>query len=470
MLTLHEEIVVPRSPQDCFRYVADFRTTVEWDATAVAAEKTTSGPIDVGTVFALRCKAGIGSVAIDYEIEEYQPWHSLVLIGRSRLFEVRDTIVFTEVEEGTHIDYTAEFTWHLGLEKLARWREDSFRAMGRHSLAGLRAALTDNNPPPAISPSSARADKLVWPGVAMFSKWGYRRGRKHWPPMSQSMAGKHVVLTGATAGLGHATAVALAEAGATLTLVIRKPDMAEPLRQSLVEESGNENIRVELADLGTLAEVDDLIDRLLSRKQPIDVLINNAGALFNEYGQTSEGVERSLALLLLSPWRLTEGLHPLLAGHENPARVVNVVSGGMYTERLSLKRLEMTPEDYNGPQAYARAKRALTVMTEHWAERWRDDNVVVNAMHPGWADTPGVQGALPTFRSITRLILRSPEEGADTIIWLARASEADQVSGKLFLDREPRTTYLSEKTREKPEDRKQLPAWIEQRYQALERQ
>lgn len=467
MLKLHEEITVPRSPEECFRYIADFRTTLEWDATAVAAEKITPGPVGTGTVFALRCKAGPGTVAIDYEVEEHQPWHSLVLVGRSRFFDVRDTIVMTEVENGTHIDYTAEFTFHLGLEKLAKLRESSMHKMGERSLEGLRKALTDNNPPPEISACTAKADQWVWPGVAMFSKWGFRRGRKHWQPVSQSMHGKHVVLTGATAGLGRVTATALAEAGATLTLVIRKPEMAEPLRNALIEETGNENIRIELADLGLLSEVDALIERLLSRQQPIDVLINNAGALFNEYAKTDEDIERSLALLLLSPWRLTEGLRPLLANHETPARVVNVVSGGMYTERLSLKRLEMTPDDYNGPRAYARAKRALTVMTEYWAEQWREDNIVVNAMHPGWADTPGVQGALPTFRSITRLILRSPEEGADTIVWLARASEADQVTGKLFLDREPRTTYLNEKTREKPEDRAQLPDWLQQRYQAL---
>ena len=100
-------------------------------------------------------------------------------------------------------------------------------------------------------------------------------------------------------------------------------------------------------------------------------------------------------------------------------------------------------------------------MTELWAEAWRADNIVVNAMHPGWADTPGVASALPTFRSITRRILRSPEEGADTISWLARAGEADTLTGKLYLDREPRTPYLLERTRERPEERENLEAFLE---------
>ena len=82
-------------------------------------------------------------------------------------------------------------------------------------------------------------------------------------------------------------------------------------------------------------------------------------------------------------------------------------------------------------------------------------------MHPGWANTPGVESALPTFHTITRPILRTPEEGADTIIWLAAATEAGEVSGKLFLDREPRTTHLMAKTRETPDERDKLMCFLE---------
>lgn len=460
MITLHEEIVVPRSPQDCFRYVADFRNTIEWDATATRADKLSDGPVGESSRFDLDCAVGPGSINLEYEIVEYQPWHSLVLVGRGRFFDVRDTIVFSERDEGTHIDYTAEFTYRAGLERFARSFEPGMRAMGRRSLAGLKHALEDRNPTPGCRPPSRRADNWVLPGVAMFSRLGYTRGRRHWLPMSRYLDGQHVVLTGASSGLGLATAIALAEAGADLTLVIRDPAKVDGLRARINTSTGRDDIRIELADLGLLSDVDALADRLLAQGKPIDVLINNAGALFNEYADTSEGIERSFALLLLSPWHLTERLHPLLAGHDNSARVINVVSGGMYTERLNLKHLIMTPENYHGPRAYARAKRGLTVLTELWADAWRKDNIVVNAMHPGWADTPGVQTALPTFRSITQRILRDSEEGADTIIWLARATEADQVSGKLFLDREVRTTYLLEKTRERPVEREGLVAFL----------
>ena len=104
----------------------------------------------------------------------------------------------------------------------------------------------------------------------------------------------------------------------------------------------------------------------------------------------------------------------------------------------------------------ARAKRALMVLTEEWASQWQDSGVVVNAMHPGWADTPGVVSALPAFHRLTKNILRSPEEGADTIVWLAAAKEAGEVSGLLFLDREARNTHLLNGKREAAEERQAL--------------
>ena len=222
---------------------------------------------------------------------------------------------------------------------------------------------------------------------------------------------------------------------------------------------------MELADLSLLSDVRALADKLHAQAKPIDVLINNAGALFNDFAETQEGIERSVALLLLSPWKLTELLLPLMAGHDATARVINVVSGGMYTQKLKLNQLMMKAEHYKGSVAYARAKRALTVLTELWSEQWREDNIVVNSMHPGWADTPGVQSALPGFRRLTQRVLRSAEEGADTIVWLARASEAGLVSGKLFLDREPRTTHLQSATTESTEERMQLIPWLNRTYE-----
>ena len=468
MMILTETIEVPRSVKSCFRYVADFRTTIEWDATAIEAHKLTSGPVDEGTQFSVRCKAGRGYLDLAYEIKEFTPWQCLALKGRGRWFSVKDVITFESLgDDLTRIHYVAEFTFRRGLQRLAKRFEPGFRKMGRASLKGLARALKDDNPPPEASQDAQKRDRKLATALTCFTRYGYRRGQKTWQPMSADITGKHVVLTGANAGLGFSTAVSLLEAGATLTVVVRDPAKATDMQRAFKAETGREADHVELADLSLLAEVSKLCERLHARGQSIDVLINNAGALFNDYTQTEEGIERSAALLLLSPWKLTESLLPLLQDHAHPARVINVASGGMYTQKLRCDELVMTSDKYNGSIAYARAKRALTVLTELWAEAWADHNIVVNSMHPGWADTPGVQTALPGFRRVTKRALRSPAEGADTIVWLARASEADQVSGKLFLDREPRTTHLRPRTQERPQERARLLDWLTETYSTL---
>ena len=114
----------------------------------------------------------------------------------------------------------------------------------------------------------------------------------------------------------------------------------------------------------------------------------------------------------------------------------------MYTQALKVKGLEMRPENYNGSVAYARAKRGLVTLSEIWAKEWASDFINVNAMHPGWADTPGVAHSLPGFHKFMEPHLRTPEEGSDTIIWMASAPEMDNVSGHFFLDRVPRKTSL----------------------------
>ena len=279
----------------------------------------------------------------------------------------------------------------------------------------------------------------------------------------QDLSGKTVIITGASRGIGAAAARVFAAQGANVMLLARTADEII----ALADEIGP-NAMAAQCDVSQYDALEAAVTACTARFGGLDVLINNAGALFNDYYQTAEGIEVSVALLLLSPWRLTEALHPLLAGHDTPARVINVVSGGMYTQKLECKSLVMSADDYRGSVAYARAKRALTVLTELWAARWQDDDIVVNAMHPGWADTPGVQGALPGFRRLTQRVLRSSQEGADTIVWLARAREADTISGQLFLDREPRTTHLRQRTLESAEERAALQPWLTQTYATLD--
>jgi len=453
---LHEVIEVNRSVEEAFTYISDFTTTAEWDSTVISARKLTSGAVGPGTEFEVVCALPVGSVTLLYTMHKLLPNKRIELTGSCQFFDVHDSIAFTPSASGTRIDYRAEFEFKPLVSTIAALSRRGLEAMGRDSTAGLRLALEDHFPLRETSRFNRIADRMVLPGVSLFSRLGYRLGRRRFNPMSAWVKDKHMLVTGASAGLGYATAQELARRGAALTLVMRDRHKAEQAVAALQRETGNRAIRYELADLSLMADVDALIARMKKRGEPLDVLVNNAGALFNSWGETAEGLEQSFALLLLSPYRLTQGLKPLLAMASSP-RVINVVSGGMYSQKLRVDEL-ISPDTqaYSGSAAYARQKRALLVLTQEWAREWANEGIVVNAMHPGWADTPGVRDALPRFRMLTRSVLRSAEEGADTVVWLAIATEAGKVSGKLFLDREVRPDHLLRSTAESPEEREKL--------------
>lgn len=472
MISISRSISVSRSRHDCFHYLSDLRKLVEWDNQVRSSSKVGGGPIGRGSTFQVKLSAGWFTYPMTYVVTHHIPSQKIVLEGRSPFFTVKDTIEFTECDQGTHISYQMSVYPKLGFGALLNRSEDSLNNHADHLMKSLSSALQAVAPEAKLSSRNAKADKVTWRALRCFTRHGYIVGQRHWLPMSERLEGRHVLLTGANSGIGLAAAIDLAAAGAELTLVVRSQEKADETAATIMAETGRADISFELADLSLMSDTEALVSRLLTANRKIDVLINNAGALFNEHAFTKEGVEQSYALLLLSPWRLTEALNPLLVASQNllgdvsearsceKARVINVVSGGMYAERLNLRRLNMTADGYRGARAYAQCKRALSVMTEIWAHRWENEDIVVNAMHPGWSDTPGVQKSLPLFRKITRLVLRSHKEGADTVVWMTQSRQASLSSGKLFLDREPRSTYLLGNNVEKPEVREGLEAKI----------
>jgi dehydrogenase/reductase SDR family member 12 len=320
---------------------------------------------------------------------------------------------------------------------------------------GLQAVLREEPAAPVRSRLTDLQDRLIVPGLLGFTSVGYHWRKRRWKPLPVSLRGRTVVVTGATSGLGQAAASQLAELGARLILVGRNPDKAEHARREIVATTGNDNVAVALADLSLLADVRKLARKLLKTEPRIHVLVNNAGVLLNQRTITAEGNETTLATNLLAPFLLTEMLLPRIT-QSAPSRIINVASGGMYATGLALDDLQYEKAIYDGSRAYARTKRALVTMTEMWAEQLQSSGVVVHAMHPGWADTPGVAGSLPAFHAITRRFLRTAEQGADTITWLAAAAEAAKVTGMFWLDREPHTTHVFPGTDPSQQERQAL--------------
>lgn len=460
-LILEEHIVVNSLPTDCFNYLLDFSRVAEWDPGVHRAARLDQGSIREGSMFEVECALPVGSIALEYTLEKARAPEQLVLRGKGRFFEVLDTITIAAVEVdgecvGSKIRYRAEFSFSSVPSFVLKTLEPSMQTMGKRAVAGLKAALDGADAIAELDIVERLADKLVFPGMLQFTRLGFERSEKDFAVNSAQLLGKHVVITGTTSGIGRAVATQAARRGADLTLVMRDSERAKTLVKELKALSGNKNIRYKLADLSLMKSVDRLVAQLLKEGRPIDALVNNAGALLNEQRTTAEGYDESLALLLLSPYRLTQRLKPLLVLSNDP-RVVNVVSGGMYTQKLNPDLLfEPSPNRYRGAIAYAQAKRGLMLLTQRWAEEWSGDGICVNAMHPGWADTPGVEASLPEFYRLTGSILRTPQQGGDTIDWLISAPEANLLSGELFLDRKPRATYLIPGTQESPLQRERL--------------
>jgi dehydrogenase/reductase SDR family protein 12 len=277
---------------------------------------------------------------------------------------------------------------------------------------------------------------------------------------SPNLTGRSMLITGATSGLGLATAHQLAGLGAEVILVGRNPAKTQAATAAVRQASPRGAAQFLIADMAEPSQIVQLIANVVDQFPTLDTLIQNAGALSAEYRVNSQGMETTVASQVLGQFQLTQGLLPLLRSQPS-ARVITVSSGGMYSEPLVVQRLVMTPGKYDGTVAYARAKRAQVALNIAWAEHDAATNVDFLAMHPGWADTPGVVTSLPTFHKIMGPLLRSPEQGADTIGWLASSSVPQGMSGQFWHDRAPRATSYLPRTKMTQSQISRLWDWCE---------
>ena len=291
-------------------------------------------------------------------------------------------------------------------------------------------------------------DRALEASVAgSFSRIGYRvrRRTQGFEPLARHrLDGRTVAITGATSGLGNWAARRLGALGADLVLLVRDPVRGEAIAERIRDR---DRVRVDVvdADISDLASVRAAAARVAELAPRLHALIHNAGALLPEFTRTADGIEATLATHLIGPYLLTRLLLPQLEAAPG-SRVIVVTSGGMYTEPLDVDHLQMTPATYRGAVAYARAKRAQVSLVAHCAPALARRGVGLVAMHPGWADTPGTVTALPRFHRLTAPVLRTPAEGADTMVWLVTADAAVLQRGALWLDRRPRPLHRLRRT------------------------
>ena len=241
-----------------------------------------------------------------------------------------------------------------------------------------------------------------------------------------AMNGKICLVTGATDGVGKVSALALAKEGAAVVAVGRDPAKIEATRR----EAGKNADLLDFmtADLSSQAEVRALADEFKRKYDRLDVLMNNAGALFTSYRESVDGIEMTFALNHLAYFLLTELLLDTITASA-PARIINVSSnahegGGIDFDDLYQRR------NYSGWGAYNSSKLANLLFTYELARRLAGTNVTVNAVHPGFVNTNFQQAAGLSMRGPL-----TPEEGADTQIWLATSPDVEGVTGKYFVRR-----------------------------------
>lgn len=297
-------------------------------------------------------------------------------------------------------------------------------------------------------------------GKASYGRAGFEKAAKRFSKPQcaitdvdkASLRGHHVVITGGNSGIGLGAAKALASMGVHLHLFCRSSEKGGKAKEEILGHEATDKsttVTIHQCDVSVMQDVRraarELTEMPEVSESGISVLVNNAGAMPPERTETVEGHESIMATMLGGTMLLTNLLTPALARGADRrgaygARVVNVSSGGMYSVGSPVGDLESTKvKKYDGTLIYAFAKRAQVILTERMAPDFSKKGIYLSTMHPGWVDTNAVKSAMPKFYKRHADSLRSVDQGADTIVFLAAAGTAVQKStpGEFWFDRAP---------------------------------
>ncbi len=262
---------------------------------------------------------------------------------------------------------------------------------------------------------------------------------------TRPMAGKTVLITGGTGGIGKASAIGLAALGARVAITGRDRARAQQAAEAVARESGNPAVDVFVADLSAQAEVRRLADEVLAAYPRLDVLLNNVGGFWSHRHLTADGLEHTFALNHLAPFLLTGLLLERLTASA-PARIVTVSSGAQGMGAIDFDDL-MGERSYSGQRAYNQSKLANVMFTYELARKLEGSGVTATALHPGMTNTSfSAEDPSRVFAplvAVMRPFMRSPARGADTAIYLASSPDVTGLSGKYFADRKARASNKS---------------------------
>jgi NAD(P)-dependent dehydrogenase (short-subunit alcohol dehydrogenase family) len=245
---------------------------------------------------------------------------------------------------------------------------------------------------------------------------------------------KVFLITGANAGIGRAAAERIAAAGGTVVLVCRDRARCDAARREIVTRTGNTRVETAIADLASQREVRHLADEIRTRFGRLDVLINNAGVITKTRELTEDGLERQFAVNHLAPFLLTRLLLPLLT-ESAPSRIITVASEAHREGRIDFDDLQGA-RSYRALRAYRQSKLANVLFTRELARRLQGTGVTANALHPGVVVSKLLFGGWKIAK-LARPFLKTPEEGAETVVYLALSPDVAGVSGQYFIDCRP---------------------------------
>ena len=264
------------------------------------------------------------------------------------------------------------------------------------------------------------------------------------------MKGKICIVTGSNSGIGKETALALAKMGATVVMVVRNPERGQKALKEIIKQAGNNLVDLMICDLSSMDSIRRFAKEFKNKYKRLDVLVNNAGTMFNKREVTPEGFERTLAVNYLGPFLLTHELLDLLKSSA-PSRIINVSSGLAKNGAVNLDDLQSTKK-YRGTKAYsqvrapvyANAKLMVMMFTYELARRLESTGVTANVLMPGFVATNLGKNSGSLSSSLMFKMVRpmqvSPKKGAETSVYLASSSEVTNVSGKCFAKKKETTT------------------------------